>query len=198
MSRAVFLDRDGVINRKAPEGQYVTRWEEMQFLPQVAEAIALLKGAGFLVIVVSNQRCVARGLITPAALETLHQRMRAELTEAGATIDAIYYCPHDLQPQCNCRKPSPGMLLAAAQVHDIELSRSWMVGDSDVDVKAGKSAGCKTALVRSTVTDADNGADLVAASLFDAAQQILRWSEMTSRPCGANPQSPAGMAPLRG
>src|SRR5208282_6021423 len=104
MKKAAFLDRDGVINRKAPEGQYVTRWEEMEFLPGTSEAIRLLNQSGFFVVVVSNQRCVAKGLITPDELDSIHTRMSHKFAEAGATIDAVYYCPHDLQPPCSCRK----------------------------------------------------------------------------------------------
>src|SRR5215831_6533466 len=109
MRKAAFLDRDGVINRKAREGEYVTRWEEMEILPEVGKAIALLNQAGFLVIVVTNQRCVAKGLITTGELEVLHRRMLEALANDGARIDAIYYCPHEAQPPCRCRKPKPGM-----------------------------------------------------------------------------------------
>ena len=168
MKKAAFLDRDGVINRKAPAGEYVTRWEEMEFLPGTREAVRLLRRAGFLVVVVSNQRCVAKGLITASALESMHERMRREFAAAGAIIDAIYYCPHENAPPCGCRKPQPGMLLAA----------SWMIGDSGRDVGAGRAAGCHTALV--TGNDdrshraAEAGADLVASSLLDATHQILQ------------------------
>ncbi len=110
MKRAAFLDRDGVINRKPPEGQYVTRWEEMQILPGVAEAIASLSGAGFCAIVVSNQRCVAKGLLTILELDSIHQRLCQKLAKAGAEITEVYYCPHDEHPPCGCRKPAPGML----------------------------------------------------------------------------------------
>jgi len=182
MSRAVFLDRDGVINRKAPEGQYVTRWEDMELLPRVAEAIARINGAGFLVIVVSNQRCVAKGLITEAGLRSLHERMRAELAAAGARIDDIYFCPHELQEGCDCRKPAPGMLLAAARAHGVDLTRSWMVGDSNLDVAAGKNAGCRTAFIGEHATDHDPGADLAGGSLFDAAEQILKYA-VTEESC---------------
>jgi len=133
MKRAAFLDRDGVINRKAPEGQYVTRWDDMEFLPGARDAIRLLNDAGFLVVVVSNQRCVAKGLITAAQLELLHARMLREFLAAGARIDAVYYCPHDNQPPCSCRKPKPGMILDAARAHDINLATSWMIGDSETD-----------------------------------------------------------------
>src|SRR5258707_12947583 len=129
MNRAAFLDRDGVINGKAREGEYVTRWEEMQILPGVPEAIARLNRSGFLVIVVSNQRCVAKGLITISDLEILHEAMSSELAGAGATVDAVYYCPHEKEPPCRCRKPAPGMLIDAARAHDIDLKASWMIGD---------------------------------------------------------------------
>jgi D-glycero-D-manno-heptose 1,7-bisphosphate phosphatase len=178
MKKAAFLDRDGVINRKAPAGEYVMRWEEMEFLPGTREAVRLLRRAGFLVVVVSNQRCVAKGLITASALESMHERMRREFAAAGAIIDAIYYCPHENAPPCGCRKPQPGMLLQAARDHDIDLAASWMIGDSGRDVGAGRAAGCHTALV--TGNDdrshraAEAGADLVASSLLDATHQILQ------------------------
>jgi D-glycero-D-manno-heptose 1,7-bisphosphate phosphatase len=173
MRRAAFLDRDGVINRKAREGGYVTRWEEMEILPGVAEAIALLNQAGLRVIVVSNQRCVAKGLVTAADLEALHHRMCEVLASAGATIDAIYYCPHEEEPACRCRKPQPGMLFDAAREHDIDLSLSWIIGDSKADVEAGRSAGCRTALIAGSDESKRLQPDVVAASLLDAVQQIL-------------------------
>src|ERR1700737_217915 len=105
MKRAAFLDRDGVINRKAGEGQYVTRWEEFHFLPGAAEGISLLNRAGWRVIVVSNQRCVAKGLLTTNELEAMHRRMCDHLAAAGAKLDGIYYCPHEKDPACSCRKP---------------------------------------------------------------------------------------------
>ena len=145
MTKGVFLDRDGVINRKPPEGDYVTRWEDFQILPGVTEGIAQLNRAGFRVIVVTNQRCIAKGLITVAELELMHERMLHLLAQAGATISAIYYCPHETEPVCQCRKPAPGMLLEAAREHGIDLGASWMIGDSESDIKAGKNAGCKTA-----------------------------------------------------
>jgi len=173
MKRAAFLDRDGVINRKPKEGQYVTRWEEMQFLPGVAEGIALLIGAGFCVIVASNQRCVAKGLLTVRELDLIHQRMCQELAAAGAVITEVYYCPHDTQPPCSCRKPAPGMLLAAARAHEIDLTASWMIGDSDIDVEAGKNAGCRTARILKSDQIASGSADVLAQSLLLAVHQIL-------------------------
>jgi D-glycero-D-manno-heptose 1,7-bisphosphate phosphatase len=174
MKKAAFLDRDGVINRKAPEGQYVTRWADMEFLPGSREGIRLLNDAGFLVIVVSNQRCVAKGLITTEDLESMHVRMCREFHAVGANIDAVYYCPHDYQPPCDCRKPKPGMLLDAARAHDVQLAASWMIGDSGHDVQAGRNAGCKTAQVVADEQSASGDADLVATSLLDAIRKILQ------------------------
>jgi D-glycero-D-manno-heptose 1,7-bisphosphate phosphatase len=171
MKRAVFLDRDGVINRKPPEGQYVTRWEEMQFLPGVAEAIALLTQAGFCVLTVTNQRSVAKGLLTANELESIHRRMCQELASAGAVITEVYHCPHEKKPPCACRKPAPGMLLQAAREHEIDLETSWMIGDSDIDVGAGRNAGCRT--VRIVEGDEVGCADLFAPSLFEAVHKVL-------------------------
>jgi D-glycero-D-manno-heptose 1,7-bisphosphate phosphatase len=173
MKKAVFLDRDGVINRKPQEGQYVTRWEEMQILPGVAEAIALLIGAGYCVIVVSNQRCVAKGLLTVRELDSIHQRMCEELAAPGAVVTDVYYCPHETQPPCTCRKPAPGMLLAAAQAHQIDLTGSWMIGDSDIDMEAGRNAGCRTVRILNGDQVVSGVADVIAQSLLNAVHQIL-------------------------
>jgi D-glycero-D-manno-heptose 1,7-bisphosphate phosphatase len=182
MRKAVFLDRDGVINKKAPDGQYVTLWEDFRFLPGVVEGISQLNRAGFFVVVVTNQRCVAKGLLTELDLKDLHQRMTGELAKAGATIDAIYYCPHEMEPRCDCRKPAPGMLLEASRAHGLNLSGSWMIGDSDADIQAGKNAGCRTVRLPSEKAaghEAGQGytegadADINAASFLQAITTIL-------------------------
>jgi D-glycero-D-manno-heptose 1,7-bisphosphate phosphatase len=183
LSRAVFLDRDGVINQRPPEGDYITRWEDFHILPGVAEGIALLNHAGFSVIVVTNQRCVAKGQITEADLQKMHERMTDVLARAGAKIDGTFYCPHDIEPPCDCRKPAPGMLLSAARSRGIDLRTSWMIGDSNIDVEAGCNAGCKTARViaadaasseRARISEAAITADIAASSLLDAIRQILK------------------------
>jgi D-glycero-D-manno-heptose 1,7-bisphosphate phosphatase len=173
MKKAAFLDRDGVINQKLPEGQYVTCWDEMKFLPGVIEAIASLNKAGFHVVVVSNQRCIAKGLLTTDDLDLIHERMRRRFASDGALIDGIYYCPHDEHPPCGCRKPAPGLLLKAATEHEIDLASSWMIGDSDVDIGAGKSAGCKTVRILKCDEVPTGSADLFALSLLDAVYQIV-------------------------
>ena len=188
MIKAAFLDRDGVINQKPSEGEYITRWEDFRLLPLAAEGIVLLNRAGFRVIVVTNQRCVAKGLLTTEQLEIMHQRMTALLAQSGATIDAIYYCPHEYGASCDCRKPSPGMLFSAGRAHHIDVRESWMVGDSDIDVQAGRNAGCKTVRIVTDPTDgngkaytAGSSADILASSLFDAARQIIQWNAARSR-----------------
>jgi D-glycero-D-manno-heptose 1,7-bisphosphate phosphatase len=176
MKRAVFLDRDGVINQKAAEGLYITRWEDFKILPGVFEFVAQLNRAGLSVIVITNQRCVAKGLMTISDLEGLHKRMADAFTKSGATIDAIYYCPHEMQPTCRCRKPAPGMLLDAAREHGIELAESWMIGDSDIDIEAGKNAGCKTILLlekNERRTFNTNAPDVIAHSLPESIRSIL-------------------------
>jgi D-glycero-D-manno-heptose 1,7-bisphosphate phosphatase len=173
MNKAVFLDRDGVINRKPPEGEYVTRWEEMQFLPGVEEAIALLTKAGYFVFVASNQRCVAKGLLSQNDLDLMHQRMCQELAAKGATITKVYYCPHEKHSACECRKPAPGMLVAAASRYKLDLAASWMIGDSEADVKAGKNAGCRTIRIAGERTSENERADVLAGSLYDAVEQLL-------------------------
>ena len=184
MPRAVFIDRDGVINRKAREGEYVTSWDDFYILPGVAEAVTLLKRAGYAVIVVTNQRCVAKGLLAVAELENMHKRMRESLSHLGAIVDGVYYCPHDYESSCSCRKPAPGMLYEAAREHGLDLRSSWMVGDSEIDIQAGKNAGCKTARVLSTDeknpavskdTENTSRAEITASSFLDSVHQILKW-----------------------
>jgi D-glycero-D-manno-heptose 1,7-bisphosphate phosphatase len=174
INRAAFLDRDGVINQKPTGDGYVTRWEDMRFLPGTAECIALLNRTGFRVIVVSNQRCVAKGLLTSQLLDSMHQRMLNWFAAAGATIDGIYYCPHEIQPPCTCRKPSPGMLLTAARDHKLDLRASWMIGDSEIDVEAGRNAGCKTVRLMRRLEERRSAGDVLAQSLPEAIDKILQ------------------------
>jgi histidinol-phosphate phosphatase family protein len=174
MNKAVFLDRDGVINRKPDDGCYATRWEDIEFLAGAADGIALLRRGGFRIIVVTNQRCVAKGLLTISELEALHERMQRHMASSGAIIDAFYYCPHASEPACDCRKPAPGMVIRASCAHHIELKASWVIGDSDTDIQAGKTAGCKTALIRSHNAKLTDPPDISAGTLIEAAQQIMR------------------------
>jgi D-glycero-D-manno-heptose 1,7-bisphosphate phosphatase len=181
--RAVFLDRDGVINRKAPGNQYITAWEQMEFLPGVSEALRELKQNGFLLIIVTNQSAISRKELAVDVLETIHRRMVHRLAQEHVTIDAIYYCPHDRNGSCQCRKPRPRMLLQAAQEHGIDLLQSWMVGDAASDIEAGRAAGCRTVWLRPADFDGESPplAEFSANSMQEAARWILSagvlWNE---------------------
>ena len=141
--RAVFLDRDGVINR---ECNFVTSWSEFEFLPGIVKAIGILNEAGILVIIITNQSGIKRGYFTENTMHEIHRNMQRILAERGAWVDDIYFCPHTDEEHCECRKPKPGMLIAAADEHGIDLLRSWVIGDSPRDVTAGRRVGCQTQL----------------------------------------------------
>lgn len=145
--RAVFLDRDGTIN---VEVNYLHRAADLDLIPGAARAIRALNGAGYRVIVVTNQAGIARGYYGESALHALHSHLRATLAAEGARIDAFYFCPHhpDFTGACACRKPMPGMLTQAAVDHGIDLTRSWLIGDSAGDLGAARAAGCRSILVR--------------------------------------------------
>jgi D-glycero-D-manno-heptose 1,7-bisphosphate phosphatase len=137
----VFLDRDGVINVKQGD-DYVRDWSQFQFLPNVIDWIRLFNELGHLVIVVTNQRGIARGFMTAGDLEVIHRNMCAELAKAGARIDYIFVCPHE-RDSCDCRKPQPKMVLDAQRKCDIDLTRSLLIGDSDSDAQLARNCGLK-------------------------------------------------------
>lgn len=153
--KAVFLDRDGTINRYVG---FLRNIENFELIPGAAEAIKTINSSGYLAIVVTNQPVIARGEVSYEELETIHQKMETLLGLEGAYLDGIYYCPHHphkgyegevpaLKIECDCRKPKPGMLLKAAKDFNIDLSKSWMIGDGENDILAGKAAGCRTCLI---------------------------------------------------
>lgn len=172
--RYVFLDRDGVINRKLREGPYVTEWSQFTWLPGALEALSALHRAGLTVLVVTNQRGIALGLYTKAQLENIHARMQADLAQRGGRIDAIYYCPHD-RGQCHCRKPDVGMFEEAfQQFSSANPENSVMIGDSLSDIEAGKRLGMQTIFIQGK-TDREREADATkAAGLADAVAGSLR------------------------
>ena len=144
---AIILDRDGVINEKAPRAQYVRNWSEFKWLPGVKESLRMLNEAGFKVILVSNQAGINRGAMTEQDLQDIHRRMVAEIEESGGRVDAIYFCPHDWDEGCECRKPKPGMLFQAQHDFNLDLIRTLFVGDDERDAQAAEAAGCLPALV---------------------------------------------------
>ena len=140
----VFLDRDGVLNRKLPEGRYVASWNDFQLLPGIPQAIARLNRAGLRVIVVSNQRGIALGLHSAADVLAIHQNLQSQLGQSGAHLDGFFFCPHDYH-QCDCRKPLPGLFhQAVARIPTITAETSAMVGDSLSDIEFGHRLGMFT------------------------------------------------------
>lgn len=175
--KAIFLDRDGTINKYVG---YLRTPEQFELLEGVGEAVRKINLSGYLAIVITNQPVIARGEVTADGLQKIHNKMETMLGKEGAYLDGIYYCPHhpdkgfsgeveELKIVCECRKPKAGLLLQAAKDFNIDLSQSWMIGDSENDVLAGKNAGCKTALIGET----DYGQNLQATSLLDFVKEIL-------------------------
>lgn len=170
--RAIFFDRDGIVNRRRFD-DYVKSWDEFEFLPAIFDVLPPAIDAGYLAILITNQRGIARGLMSVDDLSAIHDHMQRELEQAsGARFDAIYFCPHERDAACDCRKPLPGMLIDAARDFAINLNASWMIGDSESDVAAGRAAGCRTILIANESVDSD--ADCVVASLEDAWRAIAK------------------------
>lgn len=140
--KTVLIDRDGVLNRKPPRAEYVTSWNEFQWLPGAQAALRLLHENGYRVIVVSNQAGIGRGVMTATDLDAIHDRMKQEVDAAGGHITAIYHCPHDWNAGCGCRKPQAGMLFQAQREFHLDLSRTPFIGDDDRDGEAADAAGC--------------------------------------------------------
>jgi D-glycero-D-manno-heptose 1,7-bisphosphate phosphatase len=171
--RAAFLDRDGVINRAiVRNGKPYPPQDprELELLPGVPDAVARLRRAGYLVLVITNQPDVARGTTSKSSVEEINARLCAELA-----LDGVYVCWHDDAAGCNCRKPQPGLLLDAAREHGVDLGRSFMIGDRWRDVLAGQRAGCRTIWIdRGYAESAPAGADYTADGLPGAVAWILK------------------------
>ena len=153
--RAVFLDRDGVINRKMPEGDYVKDWSEFFFLPGVFEALEMLKRKDILTVIITNQSCIAKGIISEKQLLDIHGKMQMEIQIHHGNIDAIYFCPHDISDRCDCRKPKPGLIVNALEEFlkkniKINFDKSYFIGDSESDIRAGQAAGLATIMIGSS------------------------------------------------
>lgn len=145
---AIFIDRDGVINRRR-SGDYVLDWSQFVFIPGIREALKQLSSLGFPMIVISNQAAVGKGLLNRAVLEEITVRMNEALLADGTSLAATYYCPHRIEDDCPCRKPKAALLQAAADDFNVDLSRSIFIGDSETDVQAARSAGCRPVLMDS-------------------------------------------------
>ncbi|MDO8685367.1 MAG: HAD family hydrolase [Clostridiales bacterium] len=172
---AVFLDRDGVINKaiiRERKPYPPSKIEDVVFPPGTSEAIQSLRSSGYLVIVVTNQPDVSKGIQSKEVVEAIHGFIRQQLQ-----VDDIKVCYHDDEDDCNCRKPKPGMIIAAAQEYSIDFAGSYMIGDRWRDIEAGKAAGCKTILIRPEINynePQSQGMDAVVDSLYEAAAFILK------------------------
>lgn len=179
MKPAVFLDRDGTLNE---EVEYLRRAEDVALIPGAAHALARLNAMGIPVLVITNQSGIGRGLFGWKEYEAVMARLAKLLEKEGAHLDGAYASPHHEKgrgiyqhPNHPDRKPNPGMILRAAREHGIDLSRSWMIGDKEIDIEAGHRAGCRSALVRTGYgsSGGPTQADLVAADLAEAVDRIL-------------------------
>ncbi len=195
-TQVVFLDRDGVINKQPPPHRYLTRWEDFSYLPGAKKAMKRLTDAGYRLVVVSNQRGIARGMVSVAAVEDMNRKLIEDAAGAGGKIDAVYYCPHDICDNCSCRKPRTGLLKRAeedfkAAGFKIDKKNSWMIGDFLSDVQAGIRYGVNTIHIRFDWVDPLEGSlqegkeDLLhlrAGSLLEAADLILEQKSIGAAP----------------
>lgn len=166
LHKAIFLDRDGVINKE--RNDYVKTVSELEIFPGVGESVKQLKDAGFHVIVITNQSAVNRGLTNHNNIRDIHSTIQECLRRSGTSIDGFFYCPHRPDENCECRKPKAGLLLQAAYEFKIDLKSSWMIGDNDIDVQAAKLVGCNAIKIDDKIT------------LNDAIQNIL---SLENKPC---------------
>ena len=175
MNSAVFIDRDGVINKDL--GKYVTCPEEFDFLPRAIDALKRLYKSKYKLIIITDQGGIGKGIYTEKDLEDIHKKMCTLLENEGVILDGIYYCPHHPDENCDCRKPRLGMVRRAVEEHDIDLKKSFFIGDKTSDIKAGKDAGCKTFLVKTGHAGKDGRYDVrpdfIVKDFFEAVNIIL-------------------------
>ena len=176
MHKAIFIDRDGVINKDL--GKYVTKPDEFEFIPGSVEALKKLHDSDFKVLIITNQGGIGKGTYTEKDVKDIHQKMHNLLGENGIELDGVYFCPHHPDGDCDCRKPRLGMIMKAIKEHDIDPKRSFFIGDKTTDVKAGKDIGCKTFLVQTGYAGKDNRCDVepdfVVSDLLEAVNMILK------------------------
>lgn len=186
-NKAIFLDRDGVINY---EKNFILSTEDMELMPDAPQALRKINSSPFLAIVVTNQSAIARNLIRLNELDQIHEKLKADLKKHGTYLDAIYYCPHhtdndapdvnqDLIKDCYCRKPKPGLLIDASKEMDIDLQKSYLIGDSERDIQAGKEAGCSTIGVRTgkNIENFKANPDYIFDTILGATDFILNTNK---------------------
>jgi histidinol-phosphate phosphatase family protein len=178
--KIVFLDRDGVISIFTPD-DYIKKWKEFAFIPEGIDGLKILYNAGYKIVIISNQAGVGKGLFSQKDLDDITENMKKELKKIGVEIYKVYYCIHKKEDNCNCRKPKPGLFLKAKEeIGDIDFTTTYFIGDSDIDVIAGKSIGLKTVIVLTGKTKSDKEIenweikpDYIFPSLKEAAEFVI-------------------------
>ena len=165
INKAIFLDRDGVINKKVPEKDFVKNADELAYLPNVKKIVDVIKKKGYLVIIISNQSGINRGIIKKENLEKINEKLKKDLN-----VDGIYYCPHLPEENCACRKPKTGLIDMAVMDFNIDIKNSLLIGDNDFDIAAGNAAGCKTIMV-----DGNKGISQIENTLKKVWQNRFCW-----------------------
>jgi D-glycero-D-manno-heptose 1,7-bisphosphate phosphatase len=175
LNRAIFIDRDGVINELVD--RYVTSWRQFRFLPNSLKALKKLANSDYKIIIITNQSAVGRGLLQQETVQDIHSRMLAKIQAQGGRIDGIFMCAHKPEDYCGCRKPKIGLLKLAASSFNIDLKNSWFVGDNTMDIKTGRNAGCRTILVKTGYGGKDGlfkvKPNHIAENLLDAINIVL-------------------------
>jgi histidinol-phosphate phosphatase family protein len=180
VTKAIFLDRDGVINKDPGFGDYIESWEEFEFMPGAIDAIKLLNKHGYEIFVISNQAGVAKGLFSQEALDEITRNMIREIDADGGKIRSISYCTHASDAGCDCRKPKTGLIKNATKGLDIDFKKTYFIGDSRLDVGAGKNMGCKTILLLTGKEDPDSvknwkhKPDFIKKDLMEAVRWVLK------------------------
>ena len=150
MTKAIFLDRDGVINQERKD--YVKKLDEFKILDKIADAINIIKSHGFLVIIITNQSAINRKLLSVETLNKIHEKLQSYLEKYDTSFDQVYFCPHMPSENCECRKPKPGLIIQAVTDFKIDLSQSYMIGNSETDLQAARNAGCNGILLKKNQT----------------------------------------------
>ena len=148
MKKAIFLDRDGVINKKAVEHDYIKSWEDFVLLDGVIKTLKIFHSLGYIIVVVTNQAGISKGLMSEKTVKEIHTNLNKLLSKNGTKIDYFYYCPHKDQDNCECRKPKPGMIKKAIEDLDIDLKSSILIGDTETDRQLGRNVNVRTIIVK--------------------------------------------------
>jgi D-glycero-D-manno-heptose 1,7-bisphosphate phosphatase len=190
--KALFLDRDGVINENLPT--HVTSWAEFQFIPRALDALRLLGDMEYRIIVITNQAIINRGIVARATVDEINARMVDEVHRQGGRIDAVLYCPHRADEACACRKPMPGMVLHAATRWGLDLTQSVLIGDALTDMGVGLAVGCQSILVRTGRGRQQLAMQGGAPRTFRVTRDLMsaaRWIQWTTERAGRDTAPPA-------